>query len=61
MKRNTCFVDRASGYNFVKNNEHNAQLILSIFLQPLHVSGVSRPTIRRYNCVYTTIVTYYSF
>ena len=26
-----------------------AQLILSIFLQPPHVSGVSRPIIRRYN------------
>jgi hypothetical protein len=31
----------------VKKNKLHAQLILSIFLQPLHVSGVSRPIIRR--------------
>jgi len=35
--------------------------ILSIFRQPLHVSGVSRPIIRRYNSVYRTIGTYYLF
>jgi len=39
----------------------NAQIILRIFRQPLHVSGVSRPIIRRYNRMYTTIGTYYSF
>jgi len=27
----------------------------------LHVSGVSRPIIRRYNRMYTTIGTYHSF
>ena len=56
-----CFVDRASRYNCVKRNQLNAQLILSIFRQPLHVSGVSRPIIRRYNRMYTTIGTYYNF
>jgi len=33
--------------NRVKKNQLDAQLILSIFRQPLHVSGVSRPIIRR--------------
>jgi hypothetical protein len=42
----------------VKENQLDAQLILSIFRQPLHVSGVSRPIIRRYNRMYTTISTY---
>jgi len=55
------FVDRASRYNCVKKDQLDAQLILSIFRQPLHVSGVSRPIIRRYNRMYTTIGTYYSF
>ena len=41
------------------NLMHN--FILSIFRQPLHVSGVSRPIIRRYNRMYTTVGTYYSF
>ena len=45
----------------VKKNQLEAQLILSIFRQPLHVSGVSRPIIRRYNRMYTTVGTYYSF
>ena len=45
----------------VKKNHLDTQLILSIFRQPLHVSGLSRPIIRRYNRVYTTIGTYYSF
>jgi len=45
----------------VKENLLDAQLILSIFRQPLHVSGVSRPIIRRYNRLYTTFGTYYSF
>jgi hypothetical protein len=39
----------------------DAQLILSIFRQPLHVSGVSRSIIRRYNRMYTTIGTYCYF
>jgi hypothetical protein len=53
------FVDRASPYNHVKKNQLEAQLILSIFRQPLHVSGVSRPIIRKYNRMYTTTGTYY--
>jgi len=53
------FVDRASRYDCAKENQLDAQLILSIFPQPLHVSGVSRPIIRRYNCMSTTIGTYY--
>jgi len=56
-----CFVDRASRYNRVNKNQLDAQLILSIFRQPLHISGVSRPIIRRYNRMYTTISTCYSF
>jgi hypothetical protein len=56
-----CFVGRASRYNRVKKNQHDAQLILSIFRQPPHVSGVSTPIIRRYNRIYTTIGTYHSF
>jgi hypothetical protein len=44
-----------------KKNQHDAQIFLSIFRQPLHVSGVPRPIIRRYNGMYTTIGTYYSF
>jgi hypothetical protein len=56
-----CYVDRASRYNRVKKIQLDAQLDLSIFRQPLHVSGLSRPIIRRYNRMYTTIGTYYSF
>jgi hypothetical protein len=54
------FVNRASRYNRVKKNQLDAQLILSILHQPLHVSGVSRPIIRRYNRMYTTTGTYCS-
>jgi len=43
--------------NHVKKNQLDAQLILSIFRQPLHVSGLSRPIIRRYNHIYTTVGT----
>jgi len=32
----SCFVDHASWYNHVKKNQLDAQLILSIFCQPLH-------------------------
>jgi len=56
-----CSVDHASRYIRVKKNELDAHLILSIFRQPLHVSAVSRPIIRRYNRMYTTVGTYYSF
>ena len=42
----------------VKNNQRDAQLILSIFRQPLYVSDIFKPIIRRYNRVYTTIGTY---
>jgi len=38
-----CSVDCASRYNREKKNQLNAQLILSMFRQPLHVSGISRP------------------
>jgi len=56
-----CSVDHASQYNRVKKNQLDAHLILSIFCQPVHVSGVSRPIIRRYNYMYSTVGTYYSF
>ena len=39
--------------NCVKQNQIDAQFILSIFRQSLHVSGISTPIIRRYNRVYT--------
>ena len=45
----------------VKKNQLDAQLILGIFRQHLHVSAVPRPIIRRYNLMYTTVGTYYSF
>ena len=53
-----CFVVRTSQYNCLKKYQLDAELILCIFRQPLHVSGVSRLIIRSYNCMYTTIVTY---
>ena len=48
-------------YNRVQRNQFDAEHFLSIFHQPLHVSGVSRPIIRRYNRMYKTFGTYYSF
>ena len=57
----SCSVDRLSRYNCVKKNQFDAQIILSIFRQHLHVSGASRPIIRRYNIMYTTVGTYYFF
>ena len=42
-----------------KKKQIDAQLILSIFCQTLHVSGVTRPIIRRHNRMYTTVDTYY--
>ena len=51
-----CLVDSASRYNCVKKNQLDAQLILSIFRQPLHVSCVSTPIIKRYNRMYTKLV-----
>jgi len=55
------FIDPASRYNRVKETQPDVQLILSIFRERLHVSGLSRPIIRRYNRMYTTIGTFYSF
>jgi hypothetical protein len=45
-----CFVDRASRYNRVKKKQFDAQHLLSIFCQPLQVSVLSMPIIKRYNC-----------
>jgi len=56
-----CFVDLASLYNRVKEDQLEAQLILSIFLQLLHVSGLSMSIIRRYDLMYTMFGTYCSF
>jgi hypothetical protein len=47
--------------NRIKKEQLDAQLILSIFRQPLHVSEVSRPIIRRYNRMYSTFGTNFSF
>jgi len=55
-----CFVDRASRYNCVKKNQLDAQLVVNIYHQPVHVSGVSRPIIRRHNRMYTAVGTYCS-
>jgi len=52
---------RISAIHIVKKNQLEAEFILSIFRQPLHVSGVSMPIIRRYNRMYTTVGNYYSF
>ena len=57
----TCHSRHLNNLKRVKKNQLDAQLILSIFRQTLHVSDVSRPIIRRYNRMYTTIGTYYSF
>ena len=35
-----CSVDGASRYNRLKKTQLDAQLILSMFRQPLHVSGL---------------------
>jgi len=43
------FFGSASRYNRVKKNQLDAQLFLSIVREPVHVSGVSSPIIRRYN------------
>jgi len=51
---NVCF-------HRVKKNQLDTQLIFNIFRQPLHVSGISTPIIRRYNHMYTTVGTYYAF
>jgi hypothetical protein len=61
MQTFLCFVDRASRYNCVKKTQPDAQPILStsIFRQPLRVSGVSKPIIKRHNRMYTIIGTYY--
>jgi len=45
----------------VSKTQLDAQHILSIYRQPLHVSCVSRPIIRRYNRMYTTVGTCYYF
>jgi len=45
----------------LKKSQHDAQLILSIFRQPLHVSGKFRPIIGRCNRMYTTIGAYFYF
>ena len=39
-----CFVDRASRYNRIKKNQLDAQLILSMFRQPVRVGLDSNPT-----------------
>jgi len=52
---------RSLNGNRVKKNKLDAKLILSIFRQPLHVSDVSKPIIRRYNRMYTTVGTYYYY
>jgi hypothetical protein len=56
-----CFVGHEFRYNRVKKSQLDAQLILSIFCQLLHVSGLSRTIIRRYKSMYTTVGTYFSF
>jgi len=54
-----CFVESAFSYSR-KKTQIDAQLILSIVRQTLHVSEVFRPIIRRNNRTYTIFGTYYS-
>ena len=56
-----CSVDRASRYNCVNQNQLDAQLIISICRQPLHVSGVSRSSSGGTTLCIQNICTYYSF
>jgi hypothetical protein len=60
LSENENYGDMLIAFLRVKKNQLDAQLILSIFPQPLHVSGVSSPIIRGYNRMYTTIGTYFS-
>jgi hypothetical protein len=56
----TANVEQKTHYFRVKENKIDVQFILIYFVkQPLYISAVSRPIIRRYNCVYITIGTYY--
>jgi len=48
-KKKIQFSDTKQKYIRIKKNQLDAQLILRIFRQPLNVSGVSRPIIRRYS------------
>jgi len=48
-------------FTCLKKTQLDAQLILSIYRQPVHVLGLSKPIIRMYICMYITIGTYYSF
>ena len=60
MNKEICalkLVDEIILYYDARSKKHQN----NIFRQPLHVSGVSRPIIRRYNRMYTTIGTYYSW
>jgi hypothetical protein len=54
-----CFVDRASRYNRSKKNQLDAQLILSISRQPLHVVlGTTDSHLKRIistNCIHTVV------
>jgi hypothetical protein len=45
----------------VNKNQLDAQIIVSIFRQPINISGVSGPIIRRYNRMYTAMGNCYSF
>jgi hypothetical protein len=54
-----CFWGNNSTFHCVKKNQLDAQLIL--FRQPLHVASISRPIVRWYNHMFTTVDTYYSF
>jgi hypothetical protein len=55
--QNCYFFKKHISVNCVKKNQLVEQLILSIFCQPLHVLGISRPIIRRYNHICVTIGT----
>jgi len=55
------YAQRVGKFTLVKKIQPDAQLVFITFRQPLHVSGVSKPIIRRYNRVYTAIGTYCSF
>jgi len=47
-------------FDNIKMHGTSVKIILNIFRQPVHVSGLSMPIIRRYNCMYTRVGIYYS-
>jgi len=60
-KNQQCFFDRASRYTRVKKTNLMHNLFLVYFVNLYVFRADLDPIIRRYNSMYTTIGTYYSF